>query len=372
MPTFTLSTPGKPERRETLDLPIIKVGRDERSHLRVDDAEVARIHAVIEVESDGTLTLIDVGSNSGTFVNDQRINKAAVRPGDRIRVGRSTIVVQPSTAAREAPFLPKPELLRAQLGASFAPSDIFGVAALVLCVDGIRREAWTDQAELAERLFKTYPRGTPPPAELSEISGPLSRNFKTIDDTEPTRITRCSTCIVRPGFAPCPLCLGSGAGSGTDAYAKCVACTDGFIPCTACEGTTRVVACTIRYVNDINLRVRRAILPTMHASIRSFLEARIPTDAAWPKEHAFDPEPSMVASAYRGASAVRAPEEFHGFFFGDAIAHTLAARAELTTGLARFESSTFAVPILWTVTGHKHDAYFFDASGALQHVHGAA
>ena len=367
MPTFTILTPGQPERIEAPDLPILKVGRDTRSHLRVDDAEVARMHAVIEVGGDGALTLIDLGAG-GTFVNEQRINRATVRAGDRIRVGRSIILVGSPSAPRAEPFLPKPEVVRARLGDAFAPSDTFGVAALVLSVDGIRREAWTHRAELAERLFETYPRGTPPAAELTEISGPLSRNFKTIDDTEPTRIERCSTCIVRPGFAPCPLCLGTGAGFGADAYAQCVACNGGFIRCTACEGTTRVVACTIRYVNDVYVRVRRAIVPNVHASIRPFLEARIAADATWSSEHAFDPEPSMVASAYRGASAVRAPEEFHGFFFGDALAQCLAARAEVTTGLARFESSTVAVPILWTATGEKHDAYFFDAAGALQHV----
>lgn len=370
MATFTISTPGKPERSETLDLSVIKVGRDPRAHLRVDDVQVAGMHAVIEVGDDGALTLIDLGS-SGTFVNDQRINKATIRGGDRIRIGRSTIVVASTKREREGPFLPKPEIVRAQIGDAFTPSDVFGVAALVLRVDGIRREAWTDQTELAERLFETYPRGTPPPVELSEISGPLSRNFKTIDDTEPTRVTRCSSCIVRPGFAPCSLCLGTGAGSGTEAYDRCVACNgEGFIPCTACEGTKRVVSCTIRYVNDVYVSARRAIVPTVHKSIRPWLETRIAGDAAWPKEHAFDPEPSMIASAYRGASAVRAPEEFHGFFFGDAVAQCLAARAEATTGLARFESSTFAVPILWTVTGDRHDAYFFDASGALQHVQG--
>ena len=77
----------------------------------------------------------------------------------------------------------------------------------------------------------------------------------------------------------------------------------------------------------------------------------------------------MIASAYRGASAVRAAEDFHGFFFGDVLARCLAARAEATTGLARFEMSTFAIPILWTVTGEeRNDAYFFDGAGALQHV----
>lgn len=261
--------------------------------------------------------------------------------------------------------LPTPEAVRAISGESFKPHDVFGVAALVLHVDGIRREAWSDETELSERLFASYPRGAVPAPEA-----PTSQRgtYKTIDDAAPTRAQRCSTCIIKPGFSPCTLCMGTGSGSGPDPYARCIACDRGFVRCTACEGTTRVVACTIRYVNDQLFRVRRAIVPAMHASIRSYVEARIPIEASWPVDHAFDPEPSLVGSAYRGASTVKAAEDFHGFFFGDAIAACLAARAELTTGLARFDTSCFAVPILWTVTGDRHEAYFFDTTGTLQHV----
>ncbi|HEY1955702.1 MAG TPA: hypothetical protein VGH28_08815 [Polyangiaceae bacterium] len=271
--------------------------------------------------------------------------------------------------------LPTPEAVRAIVGESFRPTDVFGVAALVLHVDGIRREAWSDATELSERLFASYPRGdVPPPVAWSGAGAPMDAptsqrgTYKTIDDAAPTRTTRCSTCIIQPGMSPCTLCMGTGAGSDPDPHSRCIACARGFVRCTTCEGTTRVVACSIRYVNDRLLRVRRAILPAMHPSIRPFVEARIPLEARWPDEHAFDPEPSLVGSAYRGASTVKAAEEFHGFFFGDAIATCLAARAELTTGLARFETATFALPILWAVTGARHDAYFFDATHTLQHV----
>lgn len=264
-------------------------------------------------------------------------------------------------------MLPTPEAVRAIVGESFRPSDVFGVAALLLRIDGIRRKAWSDEAELSERLFALYPRGdVPPPEEPSSRRG----TYKTIDDAAETRVRRCSECIIKPGFSACSLCLGTGAGSNPDSFSRCVACDGGFVRCTTCEGTTRVVACSIRYVNDELVRVSRALLPPMHPSIRSFVEAALPLDAAWTEEHAFDPEPSFVASAYRGASTVRAAEEFHGFFFGDAANACLAARAELTTGLARFETKTFAIPILWTVTGDRHEAWFFDPAGALQRVAG--
>ncbi len=320
------------------------------------------MHAVIEVEGDA-VTIIDLGSTSGTFVNDERTNKKALVPGDRVRIGVATLTLEPAPSRQL--LLPSPAIVRDRIGSSFSPTDVFGVAAIVFRVDGVRRHAWSDETELAERLFQSYPRGAIPAPELV----PESRNFKTIDDAETTNARRCSKCIIRPGFEPCPLCLGTGAGSSSDAGDKCYACSGAaFIPCTGCDGTTRVVACAIRYVNDHFVRVRRVLVPQVPASIRSFVEARISADAPWSKEHAFDPEPGMVASAYRGASAVRAAEDFHGFFFGDALARCLAARAEATTGLARFETSAFAIPILWTVTGTHDDAYFFDAAGALQHV----
>lgn len=365
--SFTISFPGKPDEQRTLEEGILKVGRDPRSHIQIEDGDVARMHAVIEITKDA-VTVIDLGSSNGTFVNDERTNKKALVLGDRIRIGPATITLGP--AQPQPLLLPSPELVRARVGPSFSPAEVFGVAAIVLRVDGVRRHAWSDEAELAERLFEAYPRGAIPAPELV----PESRNFKTIDDAETTNARRCSKCIIRPGFEPCPLCMGTGASSSTDAFAKCYACIgEGFLPCSGCDGTTRVVACAIRYVNDHFVRVRRVIVPSVHASIRSFLEARISADARWSGEHAFDPEPGMIASAYRGASAVRAAEDFHGFFFGDALARCLAARAEATTGLARFEASTFAIPILWTVTGEPtrgehHDAYFFDAAGALEHV----
>jgi len=50
------------------------------------------MHAVIEVEGD-VATIIDLGSASGTFVNDERTNKKSLALGDRIRIGPATITL---------------------------------------------------------------------------------------------------------------------------------------------------------------------------------------------------------------------------------------------------------------------------------------
>ena len=69
-------------RRETVAQDIVKVGKDPKSHLRVDDEAASRMHAVIEVQDD--VTLIDLGNEAGTMVNGARVNKCKLNPGDQI------------------------------------------------------------------------------------------------------------------------------------------------------------------------------------------------------------------------------------------------------------------------------------------------
>ena len=46
-------------RRETVAQDIVKVGKDPKSHLRVDDEQASRMHAVIEVAATDDVTLIE-------------------------------------------------------------------------------------------------------------------------------------------------------------------------------------------------------------------------------------------------------------------------------------------------------------------------
>jgi outer membrane biosynthesis protein TonB len=81
------------------DRDIIKIGRLSSAHLCLDDEKVSRIHSVIEVGPDGALSIIDMGSVEGTFVNGKRVNKGTLTFGDEIKVGNTTIKVEKSGAA---------------------------------------------------------------------------------------------------------------------------------------------------------------------------------------------------------------------------------------------------------------------------------
>jgi TonB family protein len=81
---------------------IIKIGRLSSAHLCLDDEKVSRIHSVIEVGADGSLSIIDMGSVEGTYVNGKRVNKGKVSFGDEIRVGGTTIRLENPAAVAAA------------------------------------------------------------------------------------------------------------------------------------------------------------------------------------------------------------------------------------------------------------------------------
>src|SRR5215207_7249021 len=80
---------------------IIKIGRLSSAHLCLDDERVSRIHSVIEVSAEGAMSIIDMGSVEGTYVNGKRINKGTLAFGDQIKVGNTLIRVE-SAVARAA------------------------------------------------------------------------------------------------------------------------------------------------------------------------------------------------------------------------------------------------------------------------------
>jgi len=101
--TFALYQGDQLVRRDTIAQDIVKVGKDPRSHLRVEDELASRMHAVIEVASQTDITLIDLGNEPGTLVNGQRVNKCKVRPGDQIQIGSTLIVLESAEPATASP-----------------------------------------------------------------------------------------------------------------------------------------------------------------------------------------------------------------------------------------------------------------------------
>ncbi len=74
-----------------------------------DDPEISRRHAHLSRGPDGQLTIEDLGSANGTFLNDERIDsRRPLEPGDTVRVGRTVLQVTDGSGAVPSPPPPEP------------------------------------------------------------------------------------------------------------------------------------------------------------------------------------------------------------------------------------------------------------------------
>lgn len=105
MTAFAAQTPFRPLVLQVLsgtlqgqqivvDRPIL-LGRDPRSRVPFDDDLISRHHALIDLSPSGTVIIRDLGSKNGTFINSHEIqNETELKPGDRLRLGRTFFLVQ--------------------------------------------------------------------------------------------------------------------------------------------------------------------------------------------------------------------------------------------------------------------------------------
>lgn len=77
------------------------IGRAPGADIILDAALVSRLHCRLEADAQA-IAVIDLSSTNGTFVNDQRIERATLLEGDRLRVGRVELQVARAAAAETA------------------------------------------------------------------------------------------------------------------------------------------------------------------------------------------------------------------------------------------------------------------------------
>lgn len=105
--SFRIFKNGELIREEQLTQGVIKIGKVPSAHLRIEDESVSRMHAVLEVT--GTdVSLIDLGSTRGTFVNGTKINKAKLHTGDSLQIGDIMIEVAMRELGASAPVVAAP------------------------------------------------------------------------------------------------------------------------------------------------------------------------------------------------------------------------------------------------------------------------
>ena len=77
----------------------VSIGRSPSCTIALEDAKVSRKHVQLIVE-DGQARVSDLGSRNGTLVNGEKLEaESTLLPGDRLQVGDSTIVFEPSARA---------------------------------------------------------------------------------------------------------------------------------------------------------------------------------------------------------------------------------------------------------------------------------
>src|SRR4051794_21501753 len=69
------------------------IGRREDCDLRIPLGEISRKHCRL-IKDGEALRVEDLGSSNGTYHNGQRVQEAAIQPGDTLQVGSIAFVVQ--------------------------------------------------------------------------------------------------------------------------------------------------------------------------------------------------------------------------------------------------------------------------------------
>ncbi len=129
------------------------VGRGRQADVIVDDASLSRLHARMAVDQDGQLSIDDLGSTNGVFVNGAEQLSSYLTLGDTVRFGRVEYVVgsdDETTPMEEAPVVSQTILRR--LAISEAPK-VDKLALEALLATSREMMAFEDLPALLERVL---------------------------------------------------------------------------------------------------------------------------------------------------------------------------------------------------------------------------
>lgn len=103
------------------------IGR-RKGDILIRDVEISGTHCVVEVDDTGSVSITDLDSTNGTYVNGKRVQRAELSNNDRLTLGQSKVTVrieQPQAAAQpmaqpaaQPAAQPVPQPARAAAGAS--------------------------------------------------------------------------------------------------------------------------------------------------------------------------------------------------------------------------------------------------------------
>jgi hypothetical protein len=123
MARLSVKTDGTNARLIDLKLGANRVGRHPDNDFSIDHSTISSIHCELVLKDSG-VTLRDLESTNGTFVNGQRIREVDLVPGQIVRLGDVELLVETTDAkiaipAFSNPDLPAPPKVRTEDGALF-------------------------------------------------------------------------------------------------------------------------------------------------------------------------------------------------------------------------------------------------------------
>jgi pSer/pThr/pTyr-binding forkhead associated (FHA) protein len=85
----------------------IRIGRQRDNDLVLEDTSVSRHHAEVHVARDGSLSILDLDSLNGVFVNERQVKSARLNDGDSVEIGDVRLTLSLAAVAgpqrRQAP-----------------------------------------------------------------------------------------------------------------------------------------------------------------------------------------------------------------------------------------------------------------------------
>lgn len=170
---------------------VLTVGRDETCGLPLDpaDVSVSRRHASFTLAGE-TLTVTDLGSTNGVYVNKAMVQQAVLRPGDEVRLGQTVLTIEsalPAPPAQPAAGAAHPQRPGRHRRLGLPPKVRLSLAAAALAA--LLLGLWL-------ALFTPSPPSAPVPP------GPEEQSVAATDGPPPTHAVRADA--PQPADTPAP------------------------------------------------------------------------------------------------------------------------------------------------------------------------
>src|ERR1700740_3810770 len=99
MPVLIVKFEGSVLKKVATNGGSITIGRGPDNSIPIDNLAVSNRHAEIRSEQGG-LVVEDLNSLNGTFVNNQRVKRSALKHGDVVSIGKHSICIDESGAGQ--------------------------------------------------------------------------------------------------------------------------------------------------------------------------------------------------------------------------------------------------------------------------------